>query len=246
MRAMRHFLNRLSFHVFGGVCILCDRTTRRAFDLCEACERDLPSILRRCECCSLPLDSLEHCQSCTTTPFAFDTAYCHFVYRTPVDRLISDFKTRGRQIYGHVLAECAASGWSSYARSRPEVLIPVPLTRRKRRQRGFNQADEVASVLGSRLGLPVRRDLARRRFEVDAQKGLGRDARQRNLRGVFGINGQVQGCHLAIVDDVVTTGATASELARALKQAGARQVDVVGLARTPQRDLRSEPAGPSR
>lgn len=241
MRSMRHLLNRLSFHLIGGVCVLCDGITQRPLDLCEGCERDLPTTVQRCERCSLPLDSLEPCRSCAATSFAFDAAYCHFVYRTPVDRLISDFKTRGRQIYGHVLAECTATGWSSCGQNRPDALVPVPLTRRKRRQRGFNQADEVARVLASRLGLPVRRDLVHRVFEAEAQKGLGRDARQRNLQGVFRVNGQIQGGHFAIVDDVVTTGATASELASVLKQAGASRVDVVGLARTPQREAGGGP-----
>jgi ComF family protein len=112
----------------------------------------------------------------------------------------------------------------------------VPLARRRLRQRGFDQARMLAAWLGASLALPVDTSLLRRRQDTAPQQGLDAASRRRNLRHAFTLasDAQVRERHFALVDDVLTTGATASTLARLLKRAGAARVDVYCLARTPK------------
>ena len=122
------------------------------------------------------------------------------------------------------------------ARLRAYQAEPVPLARRRQRRRGFNQAQMLADWLGRRLQLPVHGDWLQRRLDTPAQQGLDAATRKRNLRQAFALDAgaELAGRHLALVDDVLTTGATAGILARLLRRAGAARVDVYCLARTPR------------
>ncbi|WP_257900196.1 ComF family protein [Marinobacter sp. F4206] len=115
---------------------------------------------------------------------------------------------------------------------KPEALVPAPMHRQRRRKRGFNQAQEIAEQIGSQLDIPVAAGLVRRTQTVRAQRELSRRERLDNLRGVFEIHGRVP-ARIAIVDDVVTTGATVRALATLLREHGARDIQVWALARTP-------------
>jgi ComF family protein len=113
----------------------------------------------------------------------------------------------------------------------PDVLVPVPLGRARERERGFNQAALVAERLGERLGIRVRPRWLVRLRATAPQSELDADARRKNVTGAFAAPSTVAGAHVAIVDDVVTTGATVAECARALRRAGARRVGVLAVAR---------------
>jgi ComF family protein len=159
-------------------------------------------------------------------------------YDFPVDSLISRFKHHEKWPFGRLMAELL--GQFLHYRfdeglPRPDCLLPVPLSRRRLRQRGFNQAGMLAQWLGASLQLVVQPKLLLRTQDTPAQQGLDARARQRNLRQAFALadQAQVAGRHLALVDDVLTTGATAQALARLLINAGARRVDIYCLARTP-------------
>jgi ComF family protein len=119
---------------------------------------------------------------------------------------------------------------------RPDCLLPVPLARKRLRERGFNQAAMLARWLSNDLNIPYDEHLLLRPHETVAQQDLDAKTRQRNLLQAFALaeGAQVKGRHLALIDDVLTTGATANSLARLLMDAGARQVDVYCLARTPK------------
>jgi ComF family protein len=128
---------------------------------------------------------------------------------------------------GRQLAERAAR------EAPPELLVAPPLTKARLRERGFNQALELAKVAGSRLGLRCSLHAVRRRHEAVPQAGLSRGARLANLRDAFECREPVRGLDVAVVDDVLTTGATAEAMARALHRAGAARVRVWAVARTP-------------
>jgi len=124
---------------------------------------------------------------------------------------------------GDILSECR--------RREPftgNLVIPVPLHRSRQRQRGFNQAELIAA----RLGLPMATRLLRRKKDTPSQTGLTRNERKRNLAGAFEVRGRVSGT-IIVVDDVYTTGSTLNEIARTLKRAGARRVEVLTVARVP-------------
>jgi ComF family protein len=146
--------------------------------------------------------------------------------------MIGRFKYSGQRAYGRPLAMSLAKTIAERTAPMPEALIPVPMHPRKQRRRGFNQAEEVTHWLSRQLHIPMARHLLQRTRQAEAQSTLHRRQRLRNLKGAFTASGRVP-AHVALVDDVMTTGATAQELARLLKKNGAQQVEIWVLARTP-------------
>ncbi|WP_409284849.1 ComF family protein [Pseudomonas protegens] len=225
-------------------CLLCDEPSDSLLALCSACQDELPWLGAQCSVCALPLpaDGLT-CGQCLQRPPAFQRVIVPWRYDFPLDSLISRFKHQQQWPLGRLMAELFAQFLHfrfDEGLLRPDCLLPVPLSRRRLRQRGFNQADMLARWLGHPLHLSVEPDLLRRTQDTPAQQGLNARARRRNLRQAFALtaNASVAGRHLALVDDVLTTGATAQALAQVLMDAGARQVDVYCLARTPAAEHR--------
>ncbi|TBW56851.1 ComF family protein [Marinobacter halodurans] len=222
----------------GHPCITCLATTREP-GLCPDCAADLPRNSLACRRCALPLVSPgvvvgdELCGRCLTSPPDFEATVAPWLYGFPVNQLISGFKFGGHRAYGRPLAEMLATELEAGIIDRPSCLIPVPMHRQRLQARGFNQAEDIALWLSDRLGIPVCTDIVRRRRETSAQSGLNRRQRLQNLRGAFEVDSSVPD-HVAIVDDVMTTGATVQQMARALRRVGAARVQVWALARTPQ------------
>ena len=222
-------------------CQLCDEVTDHpTHGICTACEAELPWLGAHCRICAVPLAA--HgliCGACQKKPPSFSRVEAPWRYAFPVDNLITRFKHQGQWPHGRLLAELLAAHLvHAYDEGlpRPQALLPVPLARRRQRQRGFNQAQMLADWLGASLKLPVQNDWLQRRVDTPAQQGLDAATRKRNLRQAFSLELQakVAGAHLALVDDVLTTGATAGMLALLLRRAGAVRVDVYCLARTPR------------
>ncbi|WP_331346309.1 ComF family protein [Cellvibrio sp. UBA7661] len=168
-------------------------------------------------------------------PPPFTRSCIPFTYDYPFDFLIQQFKYRRQLSSGKVLARLLAEHCKYEC---PDFLVPVPMHWRKRWQRGFNQSELLAYWSGKQLGIPVLAAATQTRHH-HSQKGLGRKERLRNQKQAFGINpaaiARLKNKHVALVDDVVTTTATARALSELLLKAGARQVDIWALARTPDR-----------
>lgn len=222
----------------GGLCVAC--LCPNAFNgLCQPCRADLPVNRWHCRCCALPLafPSAELlCGDCLKFPPPFSLSCIPWRYQYPLDGMIGRYKYNGQRKFARpLLADFAGlleQRLNSEALPKPDVLVPAPMDSKRRRRRGFNQARDMAEYLGRDLGIPVAAGLVRRVRRVGAQRELNRAARLANLRGVFEVTSAAPE-RVAIVDDVVTTGATVRVLASALREAGARDIQVWALARTP-------------
>ena len=223
-------------------CLLCDVRADTGLALCVACELDLPWLGDCCQRCALPLPMAGLiCGHCIRQPPAFARVHAPWVYGFPIDSLIVRFKHHSKWPYGRLLAEILGQslldGFNS-GEPRPAFLLPVPLSRKRLRERGYNQAGMLGDWLGKQLSIPCQPHWLLRTLDTAAQQDLDAKTRKRNLRHAFCLASgvQVHGLHLALIDDVLTTGATAQSLALLLLKAGARRVDVYCLARTPKPD----------
>lgn len=213
----------------SGRCSLCHAPAADAL-LCEACVADLPRPGTTCYRCALPLPVAGLCPQCRHRPPPFCSALAALRYEFPVDELLARFKFRGQPGLGKTLADLMATTIIDQALEWPDVLVPVPLHWRRQLQRGYNQALELARPLGRQLGIPLRLDLCVRARPTRAQSDLSYTERRRNLRQAFACHNDIP-AHIGIVDDVLTSGQTATALASTLLAAGAESVSVWVLAR---------------
>ena len=214
-------------------CLLCGAPGEHGMDLCAACAAELPRNRSCCACCALPLPvPAALCGECQRHAPPWQAAWAPFRYGWPLDRLEARFKFGRDLAAGRVLATL----WQREATPlpKPGLLLPVPLHTGRLRRRGYNQALELAKPLARHFGLPLRHDVLLRSRGTAAQTELDATSRRRNVRGAFAVRaGSALPAHVAVLDDVMTTGATLAECARVLKRAGVRRVDVWALARAP-------------
>lgn len=200
--------------------------------VCDNCERLLASEGPRCSRCALPLPVAGECGACLHRPPAYDDVVTAFDYRFPIDRLIGGFKFSADLAAGAYLGDALAR--AAATAPRPDRLVASPASLRRLRERGFHPALVLARSVGRRLGIPVDARAVAKVRHTPPQSGLGRAARRRNLRGAFAVRAPLEGLHVAVVDDVMTTGSTLAALAEALRAAGARRVSGWVVARTPE------------
>ncbi len=219
--------------LYSPYCVLCGDRGHAGRELCVGCLRDLPWNRHACERCAAPLPPVTlgvPCGACLKTPPPWDRALSPLLYAWPLDRLLQRFKFNGDlaigRLLGGLLADFLAAGVA-----KPDLLLPVPLHATRLRERGFNQALELAQPVSRRLRLTIAQDLCARTRDTAVQSKLDAAARRRNLRTAFTIRHTLDGAHVAILDDVVTTGATVTALANAVRQAGALRVQVWSLTR---------------
>jgi len=216
-------------------CVLCGSAGVEHRDLCAPCEMDFPVNLSCCRACAHPLADSGHalrlCGACLRKPAYFDASFAPYRYLYPIDRLIQRLKYGGRLSIGRVLGELFAQRVLAARARLPELLIPVPLAMGRFRARGYNQAIELAQHVAQRTGIELRADIALRTRETQEQASLKRKQRRRNVRGAFSVVRDLPRRHIAIFDDVMTTGSTANELARVLRRAGAERIEVWTIAR---------------
>lgn len=222
----------------GCDCPLCGARVAGA-RLCPGCQADVtaapPGAPPRCPRCGLrPPAGASHCAPCLGQPRAFSRTVAAFDYEPPADALILMLKTQLRLSMAPVLARLMAAAVRADAPLPAAILlVPVPASRASLRQRGMNPAAEIARGLAAELALPAPSHALARRRETPRQATLGRGARQRGAAGLFLCTGRVRGRHVAVVDDVMTTGSTVNAAAHALLKAGAASVTVLVAARTP-------------
>lgn len=211
-------------------CALC-RAPSGAALLCGACIAALPALGPACPLCALPGDQAIPCAACRRHGRPWQRAIGAWLYAFPVDRLVQQLK------YGRHLSVADALGAGLAAAVRcagppfPDAIVPLPLAATRQRERGFNQSQLIASTLARHLRRPLVHGLVRVRDD-GPQAALAGPRRLDNTRDAFGARAALDGLHVAIVDDVMTTGATLAAATRAARDAGAARVDVHVVART--------------
>lgn len=216
-------------------CLLCGDHGSDGIDLCAGCTNDFTLNQPCCSRCALPLKApAPLCGQCLVRDPVFAAAWAPFLYTHPLDLLEARFKFRRDLAAGRVLAELMVMRVRVDGPALPLLIVPVPLHRLRLRERGYNQALELALPLARALGIPLRHDALIRTRPTPPQTGLDAKARRRNLRGAFEVAPTVEWpAHVVLLDDVMTTGATLREAAKTLHRAGVNRVDVWALARAP-------------
>lgn len=236
-----NFFGRLCARLLPQDCLLCG--TASASDiLCPACVADLPLLPElHCPQCAQPTSTGERCGRCLAKPPHFDATIATFLYAFPLDRLVQSFKYQHRlaigTYFGERIAQHLAAQQAIDRANRQPVLtfdriVPLPLHPQRLRERGFNQALEIARPLERAFSWPIDARSCLRQRHTPAQAGLPWRERAGNVRNAFHCQNDLAGQHIALIDDVMTSGASLDECARTLKLHGAARVTLLVVART--------------
>ncbi|MBV8062940.1 MAG: ComF family protein [Nevskia sp.] len=202
--------------------------------VCAACRAALPWNRVACPRCARPQEQGGGypCAACSAHPPPFDSGWSAFRYAAPIDQAVQSLKYHAGFRSGRWLGREMALELARRPQPLPELLLPVPLHGGRQRRRGYNQALELARMLGEILSIEVAPQAARRLRATADQIGQSAAERRRNIKGAFAVDGaRLQGKHLGLVDDVMTTGSTLAELARVCRKAGAARIEVWTAAR---------------
>jgi ComF family protein len=233
MPMVYRWLKFAQFRLLPPACMWCGQPGLPGLDLCSGCRGDLPLNQPACRRCALPLPASATglCGRCLRAPPPFDRALALLRYQRPAPQWVQALKFGGRLEYARLLGELLADAVAAQLATTPDVIIPVPLHPARQRRRGFNQALELARPVARRLGVPIDTVHCRRLRATAAQAELGARQRRRNVRNAFAVDAALPARRVAIVDDVVTTGHTVGELARALRARGVTFIEVWSVAR---------------
>ena len=220
---------RIGTLLFSGSCFLC--RGKAADLLCAQCDADLPRLAGAfCPRCALPSPAGAVCGRCLTQVPRYDATSAALSYQFPADVLVQALKFRGELALAPFLASLLIEKLT--ASKAVDFILPVPLSSRRLRERGYNQALEIAREVARRTGVPVAQELCERTRDTPAQMDLPMGQRAKNVRAAFQCPRLLGGAKIAVLDDVMTTGATLDEIAATLKRAGAAHVENWVVART--------------
>lgn len=220
--------------IFARFCYLCLKPRQQKFPLCRACLRTLVKIHHQCPCCGLPLPLTVMCGRCLISPPPINQTISGFLYEDKVRQAILTIKYQnGLHLlmpFSQLLYHQAKKHYHS--ESWPSALIAVPSHPKKMRSRGYNQSLELTKMLCRLSQLPNLSQQVNKNKATADQSSLSLKLRQKNLRQTFSAHPPLPS-HVAIIDDVITSGTTVFQLAIALKKQGVKKVDVWTIARTP-------------
>lgn len=227
--AIRRGFGRIMTPFLEQDCLLCGGVSTGDL-ICPACAADLPRMpSTACPRCARPMPENAICGRCLRKPLHFDATRALFRYDFPLDKLVQSFKYAHRLSLGSYFGRQLAT----LERVEADLIIPLPLHAERLRERGFNQALELARPLSKAWQLPIDATICSRTRNTPAQAQLPWRQRVKNVRGAFHCGGDLSGRRIVLVDDVMTTGASLNECARTLKLHGAAHITVLIVARTP-------------
>jgi ComF family protein len=234
---VNNWIDYIQFKLLPGCCLLCGKLSEKPQDLCPACRSKLPFNDHHCRSCAQPLPSSiadgSLCGRCQKKPPFYDRCFAPFRYKDELTSLHHNFKFHHKLAAGRLMAELMCEQLVTPQRSLPSLLIPVPLHARRLRERGFNQAQELAHRLSAQLSIPVDSHSLCRTRNTSAQSSLPKKERQQNIRNAFALASKIDCNHVTIIDDVMTTGLTVNEIAKILRASGVSMIEIWVFARTP-------------
>lgn len=226
---MRRLLEKAAHILWPEICPFCGRASREG--ICGKCQESLEALTikePRCMQCGKPIlrEEEEYCYDCAHIHHFYDRGISLWLHKEPVSTSIYQFKYYNQRSFGYYYVKEAVRKYDSLIREwNPEVIIPVPLHTKKRRKRGYNQAEILAKELGKQLNIPVAEDLVVRIKNTTPQKQKNNKERRRSLSGTFAQRYRIGKARSAlVVDDIYTTGSTVDEVSRILKRAGVEKV----------------------
>lgn len=234
---LNHFLQSIFNSIFPNHCLLCNKKSDTGKDICMRCWATLPWLLASCYQCAKPLNIAHneplYCGECLKCPPSYDATLAPLIYQGEIISLITKMKfynnLSATRLFAELIAERVIAQHSSH--DLPTLLIPVPLHPKRLRQRGYNQATLIAKHLSNLTQIPMKFDLCKRIRYTTPQSKTSAEFRRSNIVDAFSINKPLKAQHIAIIDDVMTTGATVGGLAHIFKANGVERVSVWCAAR---------------
>jgi ComF family protein len=228
------WLSLIQNNFFPPTCILCDNLSFSDKDLCQYCCNQLVKNYNPCYQCGTPLTQFSeqntHCSSCLQLPPSYNHTFAPFLHQGIIRHLVTRLKFndhyKNARLLGTLLAEQLPTQTAL-----PECIIPVPLHKNRYQQRGFNQSIEIAKTVSRQLNVPLELNACIRHRDTPHQVGLTAQQRLLNVKDAFSIQKPLPFSYVAVLDDVMTAGATLNEVATVLKKAGVQKVDVWVCAR---------------
>lgn len=215
-----------------GTCPVCAAPAPNSLP-CTGCRADLPWNRPCCPRCAQPQSHAAPCARCAQHPAAFDSAWAAFKFDGAIRHSVVALKYHAHFLQAHVLGELMGQTLTRRAQPLPQLILPVPLHPRRLRLRGYNQALELARVIALSTGIRVDALCALRVKNTEDQIGKTAAQRRNNVKGAFQLRRRLDGLHIALLDDVMTTGATLDELARVCRKGGAAKIEAWAAARAP-------------
>lgn len=230
MKSHDNWLNIIQDYLLPPTCVLCGSAGFAGRDLCYGCYAQLPQNSPCCQRCAAHLYDFNEtnsllCANCLKFPPAFDAVFAPFLYKDALRSLILDLKFQADYKNARLLGQLLAQHAKQLA-PMPDCLLPVPLHKNRYQSRGFNQSIEIARTVAKQLQLPLDLSSCIRHRDTLQQANLTAKQRHKNISNAFSVLPSIQVKHIALLDDVMTTGSTVRELAMVLKASGVQRVDV--------------------
>lgn len=232
LSTLAHQWRRLYSNLLPIPCLVCGLPSNNSV-ICSGCTADLPRPMAACKRCAMPLSLDTVCGSCLNQPLKHDLSYSPFLYQGVMTRLISQFKYHGQ----FSLNEFFATQFIDYRGQQqlPQALIPVPLHPKRLRQRGYNQSHLFAKALSQQLDINILHPIIRHQF-TQSQTGLSFKQRKQNVKNAFRLIEPTLPTHVALIDDVLTSGQTANAITDLLRKSGVKTLELWTIARTIRHD----------
>jgi ComF family protein len=239
---VNNWLKNIHFALFPPTCLVCGAPGMKQWDLCEPCYRSLPSNTPACSVCGIPLPAESSseivCGHCLQHPPPYQRCFAIWRYEPPVDYFVLRLKFNKDLVFARLMAQLLADRLSEIYQiqgNKPEAIIPVPLHAKRLRERGFNQAVEIAKVISRTLQIPLDISSCCRTKMTLPQAELPAAERKKNVKNAFLYNPSTPYQRVAVVDDVMTTGHTIHELAKTILRKRHTMIDVWICARADYR-----------